>query len=82
MSVQEIKALVQRFGQAWESGDLAALDEVLAPNFVFHSPPPGLAPDREGYKQFVGMYHGAFSDFQVATHDTSSKVTAVPVASL
>ena len=65
MSVEEVKALVERFGAAWEKGDLAELDEVLAPNFVFHSPPPGLPGDRAGYKQFVSMYHAAFGDMRI-----------------
>ena len=65
MSVEENKALTDRFAGAWATGDMAVLDEVLAPNFVFHAPPPGVGSDREGYKQFVSMNHAAFPDFQV-----------------
>jgi len=39
MSVEENKALTNRFAGAWATGDLAVMDEVLAPNFVFHAPP-------------------------------------------
>ncbi len=41
------KALVSRFLEAQATGDLEALDELLAPDFVDH----GLLPVEEGWEQ-------------------------------
>ena len=45
------KALVRRFLEAQDKGDLYALHELLAPDFVDHSPLPGQEPGREGFMQ-------------------------------
>src|SRR5215218_7221416 len=62
MSVEEEnKALVRRFVEAQDKGDLETLDELLAPNFVDHNLLPGQAPGREGYMQGVAEDHAAMS---------------------
>lgn len=43
-------------------GNLALLEEVLAPDYVEHSAPPGLPPDREGFKTFIMGFRTAFPD--------------------
>ena len=45
------------------------MDELLASDFIFHAAPPGVAPDREGYKQFVKAHHTGFLDFRVTAED-------------
>src|SRR5919107_442225 len=68
-------ALVRRFFEAQGEGDLDALDEILADDFVDRSLLPSEDPDREGYKRSVAEDHGAFSELryiiedQVATDD-------------
>ena len=57
------KALVRRFWKSVARGDLDALDELLAPDFVDHSTLAGQEPSREGYKQQVAEQHAALSDF-------------------
>src|SRR5215203_523789 len=75
VSGEEKKALVRRFFEAQAKGDLDALDEMLALDFVDHSPLPSEDSDREGYKRSVAEDHGAFSEVryivedQVATDD-------------
>jgi ketosteroid isomerase-like protein len=46
------KALVRRFYAEIDAGNLAAMDELVSPDFVDHDPPPipGLPPGREGLK--------------------------------
>src|SRR5215212_10223111 len=62
MSVEEDnKALVRRFVEAQDKGDLETLDELLAPNFVDHNLLPGQAPGREGFMQGVAEDHAAMS---------------------
>jgi steroid delta-isomerase-like uncharacterized protein len=53
MSSEDNKRLVQRFYEAIDRGDLAAIDEFVADDYVDHNPPPfpGLPKGREGLKQ-------------------------------
>ena len=74
MSAEEKnKALVRRFVQAQDEGDLDALDELLAPDFVDHNPLPGQDLGREGYMQGVAEDHAALSNarttFEYQTSD-------------
>jgi predicted ester cyclase len=62
VSVKENKALVRRFFEAQAKGDLAALKEMMAPDFVDHSLLPGQAQGREGYLQSVAEESATFSD--------------------
>lgn len=64
MSLQENKALVRRFVEEVQSQhNLAALDEVLSPDFVDFS---GMTnpPTREGSRQFFAMMFAAFPDMR------------------
>src|SRR5215208_7380748 len=75
VSAEENLALVRRFFEAQGEGDLDALDQILAENFVDRSLLPSEDPDREGYKRSVAEDHAAFSELryiiedQVATDD-------------
>ncbi len=53
MSTEENKRLVRRFYEEIDKGNLNAMDELVAENYVDHSPPPfpGLGEGREGLKQ-------------------------------
>ncbi len=71
MSTEENKAVVQRFneliGEFFRTGDADALDEVLAPEFVYHQ--PGTPPDLESFKQFLPMFRAAFPDMSYTVED-------------
>jgi serine phosphatase RsbU (regulator of sigma subunit)/predicted ester cyclase len=54
--------LVRRFLEAHAKGDLGAMEEMLAPDFVDHNLIPGEEPGREGYLQSTAEYHAAYSD--------------------
>lgn len=70
MSTEENKALIRRFfEEAWGKGNLAVADELLAADFVLHAPPPGVAPDLEGYKQWVSMTCAGLADRQSTVED-------------
>jgi serine phosphatase RsbU (regulator of sigma subunit)/predicted ester cyclase len=59
------KALVRRFLEAHAKGDLGAIEEMLAPDFVNHNLLPGQEPvrkTRKGYLQSTAEYHAAFSE--------------------
>jgi predicted ester cyclase len=46
-------------------GDLDALDEVLAPDYVDHSFPPGVAPNAASVRNIVTQLRAAMPDLQV-----------------
>lgn len=68
---EENKALVRRFFEAIDTGDIAILDEFLAPDYDDHDPPPfpGLAPGLVGAKQAFQYALNAFSDFRHTIED-------------
>jgi predicted ester cyclase len=51
------------------AGNLAVLDEVLAENYVDHGLPPGVPPNREGFKMFIGGARAAFPDIKYTIED-------------
>jgi ketosteroid isomerase-like protein len=57
MSVEANKALIRRLLEAHAKGDLDALEEMLAPDFVNHSLLPGQVSGREGYILSVTEAH-------------------------
>ena len=62
MSTEEKnRALVCRFLEAQSEGDLEALDELLAPDFVDHGLLPSHDPRREGFMQGVAEANPALS---------------------
>lgn len=65
MSTDENKAIVRRISlEAFNQGRPEVLDEVVSEEVVDHSPPPGLPPGREGYKQFIPILRAAFPDLE------------------
>ena len=75
MSLEEEKnkALVRRFWEAVARGDIDAIDELLAADFVDHSTLAGQEPGREGYKQQVAEQHAALSDVRSTIEDQVAK---------
>jgi steroid delta-isomerase-like uncharacterized protein len=67
---EQNKALERRFAEeVWNQGNLAVLDELLAPQFVEYTAPPGLPPGPAGLKAFVQMYRAAFPDAHLTIED-------------
>jgi steroid delta-isomerase-like uncharacterized protein len=57
--------LVRRFfDEVWNKGNLDAVDQLLSPNYVDHSLPPGAPRGLKGYKAGVTMFRTAFPDIQ------------------
>ena len=55
------KALVRRFYEEIDKGNIGVLDEVVAEDYLDHNPPPfpGLPSGREGLKQAFTMFQHA-----------------------
>src|ERR687889_2775287 len=58
------RSLVHRFLMAHARGDLDALGQMLAPEFVDHSLLPGQIPGREGYLRSAAEQHAALSNMR------------------
>jgi steroid delta-isomerase-like uncharacterized protein len=70
MRAEQNKTLVRQFvEEAQTRHNLAAVEEYLSADFVDHSAPPGLPPDREGVKMQFGMFLAALPDLQAIIHD-------------
>jgi predicted ester cyclase len=53
--------------EGWNNGNLAAIDELFAPDFVEHQ--AGIAPGREGVKGSIRALRTAFSDLRLEVED-------------
>ena len=64
------KALVLRLiNEAQCNGNLAVVDELLADDFVDHTPFPGVPPTRDGVKMLFGYLRSAFPDLQARVQE-------------
>ena len=71
MTEQEMRDIVQRFtDKSWNGGDLDLLDEFFAEDYVGHDAPnPEPVRGPQGMRDFLHMYHGAFSDAHITLDD-------------
>lgn len=63
----------------FNSKNLAAIDELMAPDHVDHALPPGLPGGREGSKQAIAMTLTAFPDLKVTVEDVAAEGDKVAV---
>jgi len=68
MSTEENKAIVRQFYEQGATG--ARDDELIAEDFVYHGPAMlGEVRGREGFKQVMGVFRGAFPGFETTIED-------------
>ena len=85
MSAEENKALVRRFYEEIDKGNIDAMDELVAEDYVDHSPPPfpGLGSGRAGLKRVFQTFWDATPGYhriedQVAEGDkVVTRLTAI-----
>ena len=73
------EAQMRRLYDLINAGDIDGFDQVMADDFVEHEETPGLAPTKEGVKEFFTMYIAAFPDLRFEVEDviaTGDKVVA------
>ena len=63
------KALARRMYEEVNKGNLAIIDELFADDFVEHEEFPGLAPGKDGVRQFFVMMRTAFPDLRLVQED-------------
>ena len=64
MSTDVNKVLIHQYFEALTTGDVARVDQLLAPTYVHHDPVPGMGTDRDGTKYSIAAQHAAFPDGQ------------------
>ena len=70
MTTEANKAVVRRLlEEVFPAADLAALDGIVAPNFVDHSPVPGQPPGVEGVRHVLRGLHAGYADLRVTVDD-------------
>jgi predicted ester cyclase len=69
MSIEENKVKARRvIEEAVNKGNLAVLDEIIAPNYVYHSS-QGDVKGPEGLKQFFNMLRAVLPDINIDIED-------------
>ena len=68
-SAQELEAIVQRYIDAYNTGDVDSVDDVLAPDWVAHPQTPGPGTDIEKVKGALVAFRAAFPDLLIDTQD-------------
>lgn len=64
------KALLRRFyEELWSQGDLGAIPELVAEDFVDHHPLPDALPGREGLAALITTWRRAFPDMSETCED-------------
>ncbi len=80
MSAEENKAIVRQFWGVWEEGNIDLVDELLAPDYINHTP---ASPDQptgpEGVKGVVAMFRSAIPDLRVVVEDMIAEGDKVAV---
>ncbi len=67
-TIEQNKNTVTAFIDAlFTKGDLGAVDEYLAEDFVNHDPPMGVPAGREGMRQAAAMFRAGFPDWHSDT---------------
>jgi predicted ester cyclase len=69
-SAEQNRATYERFcHEVLVNGNLDAIDHLVDPSVVSHSPFPGQAPGRDGFKQAFAMFRAAFPRLRVEIHE-------------
>ena len=70
MSEQENRALALRgLYELWSQGKMEVIDELYAPNYVYHEPYAGEVRGLAGIRQVVTMYRTGYPDLQFKCED-------------
>ena len=69
--ITDVKRTAERIPlEVLNTGNFGLLDELLAPEFVDHSPLPGFAPTRDGLKASMVALRTGFPDLRYTIDDT------------
>ncbi len=80
MEQNENVVLQERFGQAVNSGDFSAFNQIVAPDVLDHDPAPAQRAGPEGYKDFFGALRTAFPDLKISVDHLVAGGDSVAIA--
>jgi len=66
---EENKAIIGRFAELWNTGDLAIADEIFSSDFVNHDPNDPGVTNLESYKGYVPAVRIGFPDINISADD-------------
>ena len=70
MGIEHNKVVAHRFFEdAYNTGNVALLEELLTPTYVDHKAPPGTPPGPAGIAQVIMMFRKAFPDLHFTIED-------------
>jgi steroid delta-isomerase-like uncharacterized protein len=69
MSTEQNKAVEKRVFEELNKGNLAIIDELFAPSYVYHGPAGMEAKGPEGFKQIMTMARAGFPDWNMEIED-------------
>ena len=65
MSTEDNKELANRLWECWNQGNVALLEELLAPDFIHHNPDSPDVRSREDYTRWFAETHRLFPDLHI-----------------
>jgi steroid delta-isomerase-like uncharacterized protein len=66
----DLKSKLQHTIEIFNEGNVGLIDELYASDFVNRTTPPGVAPTRDGFKQFARALRAAFPDIHYTIDDS------------
>jgi steroid delta-isomerase-like uncharacterized protein len=74
MSTKENIKLINKYNEEiLRRGNMDKVEELLANDYEHGTPPAGMSPTREGFKEFISMVHRGFSDYDMTVKETISE---------
>jgi steroid delta-isomerase-like uncharacterized protein len=70
MSTEQNKSIVRRWvEEGWNKGNPAVIDQLYAPDYIQHEPPPETVNSSDALKQYASMLLTAFPDLHLTIED-------------
>jgi steroid delta-isomerase-like uncharacterized protein len=66
----DLKSKFHRTIEVFNDGNVGLIDELYAADYINRTTPPGVAPTRDGFKQWVTALRTAFPDIHYAIDDS------------
>jgi steroid delta-isomerase-like uncharacterized protein len=66
---EDLKAIIKRSVEAWNTGDLTIVDEIYAKDFVNHNPVDPSLSDLNSYKHYISEARRGMQDLHVEIKD-------------
>jgi steroid delta-isomerase-like uncharacterized protein len=80
MPAEENRSVIRRaYEELWNGRKVDVVDELVTEDFLNHAAPPGRQRGRQGLKDVVRMFEGAFPDFRYEVEDVIAEGEKVAV---